>query len=115
MESLHKYEATGIGGSPAFVEKIASYALKQNTTLPVKLALLGGAPVYRGTFRTVSSAVPDQKACVLYGSTEVEPVSVVMAEEKLRLEAEKPDGLCVGRPVFEKSAKVIQILKGWLN
>ena len=112
LASLRQYKATALGGSPAFVEKIAKFALKQNTALPVKFTLVGGAPVFRGAFRTIVSATPDKKAVVLYGSTEVEPISVVFADEKLRLEAGKPDGLCVGRPVFEKSAKIIRILKG---
>ncbi|CAI8051226.1 Olefin beta-lactone synthetase [Geodia barretti] len=71
---------------------------------------MGGAPVYRGMFRTIASVTPEKKAVVLYGSTEVEPVSVIFAEEKLQLEAEKPDGHCIGRPVFEDSARVIGIL-----
>ena len=107
-----KYNATGILGSPAFVEKVAAYAVKNNITLPIKYTGVGGAPVFRGTLRTISSMTPDKKTGVLYGSTEVEPISAILAEEKVQLEASKPDGLCVGRPVFKGSAKIIKILKG---
>ena len=109
---MKKYSATVLGGSPAFAHKLATYVIKENTTLPIKLALVGGAPVYRGMFRILTSVTPDKKAFVLYGSTEAEPISAISAEEKLRVEAEKPDGMCVGRPAFDRSAKIIQILKG---
>ena len=99
-------------GSPAFVEKIASYAVKNNIMLPVKYTGLGGAPVFRGTLRTILSVTPDKNTAVVYGSTEAEPISSIFAREKVELEASQPDGLCVGRPTFKGSVKVIKILKG---
>ena len=107
-----KYNASGLLGSPAFVEKVASYAVKHNLTLPVKYTGLGGAPVFRGVLRTVLSVTPEKKCAVLYGSTEAEPISAIYATEKLEVESSQPDGLCVGRPVFKGSVKVIKILKG---
>ena len=104
--------STALGGSPAFVHRVALHAAKHNSTLPISLISVGGAPVYRGMLRTMVSVVTDKKAVVLYGSTEAEPISLIFAEEKLRLEAGKPDGLCVGRPVYEDSARVIGILSG---
>ena len=115
MDTMKKYKALGLGGSPAFVHKIASYAVKQNTVLPVKVTQIGGAPIYRGVLRTIASVTPNRKAYVVYGSTEVEPVSAISAVEKMSAESDKPDGLCVGRPVFENSARVIGILSGTLN
>ncbi len=73
---------------------------------------MGGAPVFRGCLRTVSSTTPDKKTVVLYGSTEAEPISMIFAKEKMEAEASLPDGLCVGKPVFKGSVKVIQILSG---
>ena len=94
------------------MEKVASYALKHNITLPTKYTGMGGAPVFRGALRTISSVTPDKKTAVVYGSTEAEPISAIYAQEKMKLEASQPDGLCVGRPVFKGSVKVIKILKG---
>ena len=99
-------------GSPAFVERLAVHALKENITIPVRYTAVGGAPVFRGTLRTVSSATPDRKTVVIYGSTEAEPISMIFASEKMELEASSPDGHCVGRPVFKGSVKVIQIIPG---
>ena len=112
IETMKKYGVTSMGGSPAFIHKVAAYAAEQNMMLPVKCTSLGGAPVFRGPFRTVISVTPDKKTSVIYGATEAEPISYIFAEEKLQVEAEKPDGLCVGRPAFENSVRVIQILKG---
>lgn len=112
MKTLKKYDCTALTGSPAFVEKVAAYAQKNNTTLPVKYAGVGGAPVFRGALRTICNVTPDRKALVIYGSTEAEPISMIFAEEKLKLEMGCPDGLCVGKPVFNGSVKVIRILEG---
>ena len=112
IKCLQKYNATAITGSPAFVERLALHALKQNITLPVRYTGVGGAPVFRGTLRTVSSATPNRKTVVIYGSTEAEPISMIFAAEKMELEASRPDGLCVGQPVFKGTVKVIQILSG---
>ena len=68
--------------------------------------------MFRGTLRTVSSATPNRKTVVIYGSTEAEPISMIFAAEKMELEVSRPDGLCVGQPVFKGTVKVIQILSG---
>ena len=60
------------------------------------------------------SAIPGGEVIVLYGSTEAEPISAIWADEKLQLEGEKSEGLCVGKPVFDNSTKVIQLLKGMI-
>ena len=112
VKHLKRFNATGVIGSPAFIEKLATYALKNNTTLPVKFAGVGGAPVFRGTFRTIAAATPNKKAFVVYGSTEAEPVSEIFAAEKMELESCQPDGHCVGKPVFKGSVKIIKILNG---
>ena len=74
---------------------------------------MGGAPVYRGMLRAIASATPEKKVMIVYGATEVEPVSTVYAEERLGLEAGRPDGHCVGRPMFDGSTRIIKILTGF--
>lgn len=111
IKHAKKYNVTAISGSPAFVEKIALYAHKHNIILPVQYTALGGAPVYRGILRTVSSVTPEKRTWIMYGSTEAEPISMIYAGEVFDLEASRPDGLCVGQPVFKGSVKVIRILE----
>ena len=112
MEALKKHNCTALSGSPAFVEKVALHAQKNNTLLPVKYTGVGGAPVFRGVLRTITAVTPDKKTVVIYGGTEAEPISMIFAEEKMKLEFACPDGLCVGKPVFKGSAKIIRILEG---
>lgn len=112
VKHLKKFNATGVMGSPAFVEKLAAYAAKNSIMLPVKYTGVGGAPVFRGAFRTITSVTPDKKTILIYGSTEAEPISSIMAAEKLELEAGQPEGHCVGRPAFKDSVKIIRILNG---
>ena len=60
----------------------------------------------------MSAVTPGRKMCVLYGCTEVEPISFIFAAEKMVLEASCLRGHCVGRPVFDGTARVIRIIGG---
>ena len=112
INAFKKYSCTALTGSPAFVEKVASYAHKNGLTLPLKYTAMGGAPVFRGSLRTIAGVTPEKRTAVVYGSTEAEPISMILAAEKMELEASQPDGLCVGEPVFKGTVKVIHILEG---
>ena len=62
--------------------------------------------------RLIASTVLDKKLAIIYGATEAEPISVIAATEKMALEESKPDGLCVGRPAFEDTVKIIPASDG---
>ena len=47
IDALLKYNISILAGSPAFIYRIAQYAVKENIMLPVKITSAGGAPVYR--------------------------------------------------------------------
>ncbi len=110
LKVLSKHNATTIMGSPAFVEKLALQAQKNKMNLPCSYSGMGGAPVYKRCLRTVVGVTPNKKTLVIYGSTEAEPISAIFAKEKMELERGEHDGLCVGKPVFEGTVKVIQVL-----
>ena len=65
--------------------------------------------MYRSRTRAVSAVTPGRKMCLLYGCTEAEPISFIFAAEKMELEASCPRGHCVGRPVFDGTARVVKI------
>ena len=109
---MSNHNATGFLGSPAFAEKLAVHAQKNKTTIPLQYIAMGGAPVYKKTLRTVSSVTPNKKTVVVYGSTEAEPICAIYSEEKMELERGDQEGLCVGKPVFSDTVKVIQVLDG---
>ena len=70
--------------------------------------------IFRGPLRTISSVVPDKNVLVMYGSTEVEPISVILAKEKQSLEVDNPPALCVGRPFVNDSVRIIPVQDGKL-
>ena len=99
------------GGSPAFAEKVARYCVENGRRIPSDYILVGGAPVYPRVLQVLCHAASSpEKVVVVYGSTEAEPVSFIRASDKFK--AEEGDcsvGMCVGRPVFEGSVKVIRV------
>lgn len=67
---------------------------------------------HSGVLRTVASVVPNRNVIVLYGSTEVEPISAIFGKEKQTLEGTKANGLCVGQPIVNDSVRIIAIQEG---
>ena len=63
-------------------------------------------------FKCVASVTPNNLTIVVYGSTEAEPISWIFAEEKLKEDAKKPDGLLVGLPFIEGGLKIIDATEG---
>ena len=110
FRTLKKLQVTAIIGSPAFVSKVAQYAANNNTMMPVLFSGAGGAPVFKKTFQTIAATTKERRAALVYGSTEAEPISLIFAEEKSQVEKDDSIGLCVGKPVFEDSVKVIKLL-----
>lgn len=102
------------GGSPAFAEKVAQYCVENGRQIPSEYILVGGAPVYPQTLQVLCRAASSpEKVVVVYGSTEAEPVSFIRAADKLKAEeGDSSVGMCVGRPVFEGSVKVVQVGEG---
>ena len=101
------------GGSPAFAEKIAQYCVENGRQIPSEYMLVGGAPVYPRMLQVLCRAASSpEKVIVVYGSTEAEPVSFIRAADKLKVEEGSSVGMCVGRPVFEGSVKVVRVEEG---
>ena len=112
FRTLKKHQVTALLGSPAFVHKVARYAADNNMMMPVLYSGVGGAPVFKKTFQTIASTTKEKNTGVVYGSTEAEPISFIRAQEKLQVESDDSIGMCVGKPVFENSVKVIKLLNG---
>ena len=112
LDTFKKYDTTVLSGSPAFIYRLATYATQHHMLLPVKYVGVGGAPVFHGVFRTIASATACKQVVVLYGGTEAEPMTMIMASEKLPLESTQTRGLCVGRPVLDAKMKIIKLLDG---
>lgn len=83
--------------SPSIFVNIADYCRKNKITLSnLRRVVTGGAPVSKDNVRDFKAIAPAAEILVLYGSTEVEPIAHIEANEMLRDEA-KREGVNVGR------------------
>ena len=97
-------------GAPAFFGKLADYLHenKQRTTL--KTIYIGGAPVFPKLASKLVKALPDTVIKVLYGSTEVLPISLADARDVIHKTGDK--GLFVGKPVKEANVRILKTVAG---
>jgi acyl-CoA synthetase (AMP-forming)/AMP-acid ligase II len=81
--------------------------------LSLRRVVTGGAPVTKDEVRSFSRIAPQAEILVLYGSTEVEPIAHIEAQEMLAGDAGGvEEGVNVGRISPGLKAKFIRIVKG---
>ncbi|MBI4242865.1 MAG: AMP-binding protein [Planctomycetes bacterium] len=107
--------------SPSIFVKIAEYCRSNNIVLTtLRRVVTGGAPVSKDNVRDFKAIVPTAEILVLYGSTEVEPIGHIEANEMLQDKSER-EGVNVGRISEDLDYKFIKISrknvelgeKGW--
>jgi len=107
--------------SPSIFVNIAEHCRKNKITLStLRRVVTGGAPVSKDNVRDFKAIAPAAEILVLYGSTEVEPIAHIEANEILRDES-KREGVNVGRISEDLKYKFIKIWrknvelgeKGW--
>jgi acyl-CoA synthetase (AMP-forming)/AMP-acid ligase II/pimeloyl-ACP methyl ester carboxylesterase len=70
--------------SPSLLNAVSKYCLEQGLTLPfLRRIITGGAPVGRDDLKKIKQVCPEAEVLVLYGSTEVEPMAHIEAQEFL--------------------------------
>lgn len=70
--------------SPSLMRNLSAYCLKEGIVLSfLKRIVTGGAPVSNDDVRQAKAIAPNAEVLVLYGSTEVEPMAHIEAEEML--------------------------------
>lgn len=95
--------------SPSIFINIAEYCRKNKITLSrLRRVVTGGAPVSKDNVRDFKAIAPAAEILVLYGSTEVEPIAHIEADEMLRDHA-KREGVNVGRISEDLEYKFIKI------
>jgi acyl-CoA synthetase (AMP-forming)/AMP-acid ligase II len=96
LEQMRRHGVTLLAGPPALYERLCDHAEKAREPLPVRHAFIGGAVVTPALLARVSGCLEAGRAYAVYGSTEVEPVAILSADE---LDGLPPSpGVCVGRP-----------------
>ena len=70
--------------SPSLLNAVSAFCLSNNIKLNgLKRVVTGGAPVSRDDVKRIKEAAPNAEILVLYGSTEVEPMAHIEAEDML--------------------------------
>lgn len=82
LHQIEKWQVNSIGAAPAFMGKLADYALENNITIEgMQRCFTGGAPVSVELCRNVLQVCPGIEAYAVYGSTEAEPMAKSRFEE----------------------------------
>jgi len=104
LKQFEETKTTATTLSPSLLRALYNYCMNENITLPqLKRVVTGGAPVSNDDVRIMKKVAPNAEVLVLYGSTEVEPMAHIEAEEMLKEEGQNtdprfvPDGVNVGK------------------
>lgn len=113
---------TTTSGSPAFYERLVSYAEQRGEKIPVRALFTGGAPVLPPLAQRLAAQVAGE-AHVVYGSTEAEPISGIGMRALLDARETQPEagrsahadergGICVGVPVPQVEVRILRAVDG---
>ena len=99
--------------SPSLFNNLAEFALDNDIALPtLRRVVTGGAPVSSDDVKRFLQVAPRAVPLVLYGSTEVEPISHITAQEMLAVKTAASNGVNVGRVHVALRSKFIRLIRG---
>ena len=100
---FESHHITTSAGSPALYRGMVDFCREHRKSLPnVRRVFIGGAPVPPSLLQDMATVIPNGDSCVVYGSTEAEPISHVEGQHVLAetvRDTARGAGLCVGEPV----------------
>ncbi|MCC6646938.1 MAG: AMP-binding protein [Polyangiaceae bacterium] len=104
IEPVRRFSATMLFGSPALLDRVASWEGAPFTRLPsLRRVLSAGAPVPPSVLEAWAPMLsPDAEIFTPYGATEALPVAIIGSRAVLgetAAETKRGAGTCVGRPV----------------
>jgi acyl-CoA synthetase (AMP-forming)/AMP-acid ligase II len=100
LRDLRRRRATHTFGTPASLARLLAAGQLPDT---LSTLLLGAAPVPPPILRRLRTALPSARIAVIYGATEMLPIAVTEAEEKLD---HAPHGDLAGRPLPGVTARL---------
>jgi len=110
VELLQREKVNRIISSPFFAVKVAEYCAKNKIQLPhLNKVLTGGAPVFPNEAQTLTEGYPNARVEIVYGSTEAEPISSILASDLKTEHPEERNGLCVGQLHRKTKLKILPI------
>lgn len=110
---IRRHAVTRMSGSPAYLLKVFKYLKESQMKLPqIRSLIAGGATVPRELCELVEEHLPNSKNYVVYGSTEVEPISFTSMKEILNSPSM---GFLVGNPLPELQVRIVNDLSPHLK
>ncbi len=111
IRQIQENTVTRMVGSPYFVKKLALHVIEHQLNLPSLTKIFtGGAPVFPSEAKLYLKAFPEAKIEIVYGSTEAEPISAILAKDLVKMdETVSGQGLKVGFPYRKAKVKTIKI------
>ena len=107
--------------SPSLFNALSHFALENKLTLEnIRRVVTGGAPISCDDVRRMKECAPHAEILVLYGSTEVEPMAHIEADQMLKFDLKNidddlvSDGVNVGHLDYGLEYKFIKIIKNAL-
>ena len=112
LAQITSESATRIVASPALLDRLAGYCIRRSRSMPsLRRISTGGGPVPPGLPGRLKRVASAANVCMVYGSTEAEPIAAIEDHEVSITAARQMRsgaGLLVGRPV---DGCVVKILK----
>lgn len=117
IDAVRDHAATNMFGSPALLDRVATYHQFFPSPLPtLRRVLTAGAPVRPDILTRFRAMLPDSAVIFTpYGATEALPVAAITDRDILRETARttaRGGGVCVGRPVEGADVRIIRIDDG---
>jgi len=111
LAQLHAERATRIVASPALLSRLASWCTANQQSLPAMRRIsTGGGPVSPDLPGRLRRVAPDATVCMVYGSSEAEPIATVTEREPSPTATARTragGGLLAGRPVPGCKVRII--------
>ena len=116
VRQIQDCNVTTASGSPFYWFRIIEYCKEKNIKLDnIRLIFIGGGPVSLKLIYSFPDVFPNAKAFIVYGSTEVFPLSWIDMQEIRECTGDltrNGRGICVGRPHPGLSVKIIKPIDG---
>ncbi|MFA5583261.1 MAG: AMP-binding protein, partial [Bacteriovoracaceae bacterium] len=107
LELIRKYKVSRLSGSSAFLSKISKHLVEKNEVVEsILYTAQGGSPVSEEFCANMEKAFPKAQNLVVYGSTEVAPISVASMRD---VKNAKKEGALVGKPLAELTVKIVRL------
>lgn len=113
---IRAHAVNRLTASPFFLRRLAEHAIRSGLTgLPLTRMFTGGAPVFPDEARLYTSAFPGCETTIVYGSTEAEPISSIVAGELAGQHLDLHSGLDVGPAYHGTAVRIIGITEDPLH